>query len=318
MRRHLALLPLLLATWVLVAATAGAASRDLGAFGDGPLLGDGRGYVAVPTGSGTVKVLDVRTGRRSTVRVPGGCAATDVRAGRLVVSCPDDTPNAEVYATGFTVDLRSGARVELPPVTRAAFGVAAAFGFRENFQAVGRRWAEIREEDYHYEGLRYLDLTTGAVSFGPGSDLGVVADLDAPSGVRSLCSPVRRPMAPDASLIGLAPGPLAEAGRYAAGVYHRETSGSTRSAQVRLGRCGAPAKVVRRCEVVTCAQVALDRRTLAWVETEGAAPSPSRIVIRSVRTGKSRRIGRSSLVQMELARGQLYVLMDGRLRRITP
>ncbi len=319
--RKLSGLFLALSMLALSAATAGATSRNLGAYplGSGLLVTNGRGYLAT-TGNGVVWFVDLRSGERRTVDVQPPCSGQGLSAGKLVVNCslPAVLPPYQ-YASGYTDDLRTGARAELPPLTVAAFGTSTSSGYYdETYRAVGRRWAEIKEVEYHLERVRFLDLLTGAVSDGPGINPRLVADLDAPSGVRRLCSPLRGPRVPNPQFqFGLIPGVPVLAGRYAAAVYYRENTTESPSSRIELGHCGTPTKVVRRCRSVTCDQVVLDRRTLAWVETPYIGAS-SRIFIRSLRTGKTRRITRSSRVQIQLVRGELYVLMDGRLRAIRP
>lgn len=317
--RTLPSLLLALVALVLVAPSADADSRDLGAFGDGTLVTDGRGYVAI-LARGSTQVLDLQSGERQRIDVPPPCSGRGVSANMLVVSCPlPAVYPPHVYASGYTIDLRTGGRADLPPLTVAAFGTSAVSGYYdEAYRAVGRRWAEIREVEYHGERPRFLELTTGAVSYGAGNDLSLVADLDAPSGVRRLCRPLRRPLVPDPAFqYGLVPGELSQAGPFAAGVYYREDAQHREHSRVEIGRCGAPSRVIHRCAFF-CEGLTLDRRTLAWVESRGSSLHPYRIAIRSLRTGKTRRITRPVAVQMQLVRGELLVLSGGRLRAITP
>lgn len=143
-----------------------------------------------------------------------------------------------------------------------------------------------------------------------GKDRGFVADLDAASGTRRLCSPMKRPLVPDA-FIDLTPGPLPVVGRRAAAVHFANGTSDTK---VRLQQCGRPPRTLRRCRTV-CGEVTLDDRTVAWVEASGLG---SIVMMRDLRTGRTRSFPRAAPTQLRLLRHRLYTLTDGELRVLTP
>ena len=301
----------LLMLLLVAPASAQAGSRDLGSF-PGALMGDGR-YVAAADGSQrTVRVLDTATGRRQSVVFPEGCWPATVSTGRILFDCPTEN-DPQVYGTGSTFDLATRRSSPLPTLTVVALGSSGEASNAGNYTDVGSEWAAVRRSGYHYEFTRYLRLSDGAVSDGSGRDRSAVADLDAPSGTRRLCSPMQRPLGLD-GFIGLAPAPLSVVGRRAAAVHLTEPSTGGYVGRVRLQECGRPPRTIRRCPVA-CENVVLDDRTVAWVEPVGLG---SEVRVRSLRTGRTRSFLRLGDTQLELARHRLYTLTGDRLRRITP
>jgi hypothetical protein len=286
--------------------------RDAGAVG--PVArGDGERYIASSASEGMVTLLDLRSHERRTIPTPAGCGLKDMHRGTLLWACSVSSPS--LFSPGLTYDTASGRAGALPP-PRPMPSSDASQGL---YEAIGERWAQARISGYHYAYRVYVERASGRQrSVKDRRDR--VVDLDAPSLTRKLCSGQRRPYVSDESGLSTELGDLATAGRWAAATTY-PFSGSP--GRVELQRCGARPRTLAVCREVVCTQPVIDARVVAWAETRYVTryhePPSGRLVVRSLRTGRTRRtrIVRASLTPLLIA-GRLFVATPNRLLGAAP
>lgn len=179
---------------LLLTATGGqahAATLDVFGPADDPPLSDG-GRWAVTWVQGGMEVIDGSTGARRTVDLAGPCASQfgqpqAVASGLVLIECSYSVtlgkPKLLVYdLTAHTFTNVPGTEILL----RGADGSTVG--------AIGRTWigfAINKHGNGSTPGL--LNWHTGQAAPAPALERDRVADLDAPSGTRRVCSAIRRP-----------------------------------------------------------------------------------------------------------------------------
>jgi len=218
-------------------ATAEAASRlvRVGAPVAG-LVADGTRYAAWQRGQ-TVTVLDVATATKKTYSATAGCSLADLAAQTVLLACGQ---------SGATIDLRTGARSDLPA---PAVPVGQA-GATTTYRDIGKNWARVRVTDYHSGYDLYIRRAAPSDEPLRGSVLDSrVVDLSIPSLRRDLCDPVRATswIAPESGLSSER-APFTYAPPYAAGPSQAEGPDSV--GRLLLWRCGHRAQVLDQCACV--------------------------------------------------------------------
>jgi hypothetical protein len=285
--------------------------RDAGPVGGYVVRGDGARYIASTENVATsaVTVLDTHTQSRRTLPTPTNCALRDIHHGTLLWNCRKTTDR---YGHGVTYDLDSATISELPRLTPAP----RSFPEDGGFDAIGDRWAAASYTANHGGSYPiYFDRVTGQQRAElPRADR--VVDLDSISLLRRLCTGHRRPTVIEYTHtgIGRAPGRLAIDGRWAAGIFQRDTANGR--ARIELQRCGARPRTVRVCRTVSCSQPVIGTGILAWIESRKVKPYADRVVVHSLRSGRARRSSWvPSLQSLLLVGSRLYVAAQQRLLR---
>jgi hypothetical protein len=194
---------------------------------------DGRRYGAVETLEGATRVFDTRLGGAYVARPPAGCRMTGLGGGQLVYHCVDPRSGEVVPRL---LDLRTG-RIRLPAGLDALRRAGA-----DQFLDVGARWLFAIHSEQSGTQEFYLDWRSGELREDPISSDRQIADLDARSLVRRLCSPLRvREASPGGSNLAIA-GVFDVEGPWAQRWVERE-DGFT----LQLQRCGRRNRSIVRC-----------------------------------------------------------------------
>ena len=267
--------------------------------------GDGERYLATAIGSTGVRLFDVRTRKRRDITNPLGCFFNDIHRGVLLWTCND---TGLAYKDGATFDLRSGEGARLPAPTP----LPGSSPDGSQFSEIGDRWARVQFSGYHYAYDAFVDRSTGRTVH-PKQAPDRLEDLDRSPLVRRLCRGQRRTSIADtASGLGVEIGPLATAGRWAAGTTYEDVEDPV--GRVELQRCETRPKVVRRCMRFACSQPVITSRWVAW--TESVRGTTGRLVVRSLKTGRTRRSAprRTGMIPL-LMDGDLFVVAGDHLLR---
>jgi hypothetical protein len=274
--------------------------------------GDAGHLLATAVDDGDVSVLDTRTRTWSTVPSPAGCRFVDAHHGTLLWNCPPTLSGPQTlsgFPTGVTYEIATRSLATLP-------ALMPPFGNTDSarYGAIGDHFARMDLGGYHYVDLhQYVDRATGRQSY-ESARLGRIRDLDAPGLVRALCAGAPRPQVEGA--FSLLPGEPVVSGRWSAATALSDNPdvGSVRRAPAYIGhvqaqRCGAKAHTVRVCRTVICSQPLIDGRFIAWTETRGISATSTRLVVRTLRSGRVRRTPWATLLRSPLLVDyRLYVL----------
>jgi hypothetical protein len=258
---------LVLLLWLIWSAPAGAMSWErLGSGANRPVT-DGRRFVTVGG-----RVFDDRAPEPRQLALPEGCGLVTASAGNGGLECL----RAEAWwmVDLRLVDLATGAVRDVadPPLPAPSdfFGIARITG-------IGRRWAEVSIDDYHFRYVRYFDWRTGAVRAVEGSR--ETPDLDADDVARPLCGKVARPRVPDDPYDnGPDYGPVSSAGRWT--VYLTAKG-------LFAWRCGRQRpSLVSRCEI--CGSPLLIHGQVVWATPDG-------ICVQRLRDGRRKRVDTTAI-----------------------
>ncbi len=222
----------------LVPASAAAGVRSLKfqslATAATPVATDGGRYAVLQTLDRATRVFDTRTGRSYVVPPPGaGCWVAGLGGGQLVYECLNPSTGG---VTARLLDLRSG-------LVREPAGLDALRRERVNMYVdVGARWLlAVRSEREGSHGF-YVDWRTGELHADPLTSDRQIADLDARSLVRRLCSPLRVSGAGPTSANPGSAGMFDVEGRWAQRWVERGDG-----LVLQLQRCGRPNRTIARC-----------------------------------------------------------------------
>jgi hypothetical protein len=209
------------------------------AGGVSSLLSDGR-YVFVQraqtSGGGTL--IDDQTGRRRTVTAPFGCFPTAIGGAWLMFQCGIGHPPAMML-----YHLASPGRWQAPAASPELARYCTVyspytFGYMCAAIAVGTYWLEYdlascQNGEHCVNTYVLVNIATGTVLNDPASAGGtLIADLNAPAGRQTLCTPLRVPG--NLTEIQLEPGSLTFYGSFAVAV-----AGNVGDGSVYLERCSS-------------------------------------------------------------------------------
>jgi hypothetical protein len=310
-------LTLVLTATVIIASYGSAAAATLALHAEGvvgdTVRSDGERYIASASyGTGAIAVLDVRTNTRRAIPSPAGCGFADIHRATLMWSCFPVVPTGPSAAPsrGVTLDLATREIGALPAPSPSP-GAGSETG---TYAAIGERWAQAHFDGYHYSYSTYVDRVTG-LQHQLAATRSSVIDLDLPSLTRTLCEGQRRPyVLDDDSGIGVELGDLATAGRWAAGTTYADVEDPM--GRLELQRCGTKPRTLKICRTVLCTQPVITHRFVAWAENRDGKIREGRLVVRSLRTGRTRVTSmRARPLTPLLVGDRLYVLAGRRLLR---
>lgn len=222
-----------------------------------------------------VEVLDLRTRQTSEVPLPRSGCEVGAGIGGLLATCIEGAP-IRVYARGY--DEGPWTPVALPGIYAGGSGIDGI-----SPMGIGRRWVLLNIYGYHWQTTIQLDRRGTRTVEDPVTASGArsIPSLNARSGRRPLCSPLRRIAQPTTDEFDSSPWvPLTYAKPWA---VEAVVNGSKPSS-MRLYHCGGRARGVAICRgggPQTCIGPSIFGDRLAWSDLEGAG------YVRDLRTGRT-------------------------------